>query len=654
MKSPRATLRPFTVLAALLASGVVAAPLPGADFAPIDEAARRLERVEGAPNASAVVLFEHAELWMMDPARGRVSSRLHVEARVKILTEEGRESYGEIEIPHSRHVRLSAFEGRTVLPDGRVVPLPDDAVFERRSSASRKIFVTAAAFPAVQVGAILDYRYDLHFDSIFYLEPWYFQSRVPTLRSKIDYYVPDDLSLRIWAQNRFKSRKIQQDSRREAGGRRITFWMERLPGVPSEPFAWPFADLSAKVMLIPSAVHSGGLDYPLLDSWKSVCKLIDEQYRTALRRHHDVRAKAREIVTKAGKDPVEQARALYTFVRDRIETVPLPGVLLAEGSNVDAVLAGGRGDYAEKALLLASLLEAVKIDAELVWVAERQDGRVDLGLANPAWFDSIVVRAHPGGREVFLDPSDPTLGFGFLRPGNEGMAAVVFDHKSPQTIDLPTTSFEKNLRKAVVDLAVDEEGRATGHGELDLSGQHAWLRLGWRNTPEETAEAWTDWLEEAYPGFAIDGVEVDESIPERHVRVSWTMAQLQEEVLGDEESLLPSRPLGPFQQRFQLAASERRTPVLFSFADRDEVELHLSWPDGWEVESAPPTVSEQGTAGSLSVSVERQDGEHRLTYHRRLDLPKREIVGRDGYGAVRALDARAEENDAEPVLLVRR
>ena len=74
----------------------------------------------------------------------------------------------------------------------------------RGSTCGHNLYVTAVAFPAVQVGAILDYRYDLRFDSIFFTEPWYFAGRLPTLLSEIVYYIPKSVSAQTWSRDPYK------------------------------------------------------------------------------------------------------------------------------------------------------------------------------------------------------------------------------------------------------------------------------------------------------------------------------------------------------------------------------------------------------------------------------------------------------------------
>src|SRR5689334_22366846 len=124
-----------------LALLLLALALPAAadTFPPISEQERSLSSFPGEPNAPAVFLFRKSEFLMMGYGVGgneQKSSRLLVQERVKILTEKGKE-LGEVAVAHSNSSRLSGFKGRTVLPDGRIIPLGDDARFQRKVSRRR-------------------------------------------------------------------------------------------------------------------------------------------------------------------------------------------------------------------------------------------------------------------------------------------------------------------------------------------------------------------------------------------------------------------------------------------------------------------------------------------------------------------------------------
>lgn len=634
-----------------LSVAISASAASAASFPPVTETERALTEVPGYPHAPAVVLFEKAELRIMD-LRHDNSSRLEVLKRVKILAEEGKE-YGEIEIWHSRDFRLSDLEGRTVLPDGREVTLSKDSVFEERTSRARKSFVTKAAFPAVEVGAIVDYRYALNWDSIYHLEPWFFHNRVPTLLTEITYDKPNNLGIKTWYRET-SPQKLQSEVLKSTRGARLRVWLENLPPVPDEPHSFPFSDLSSRFMVVPKELMLGGQKEPILDSWKTLCLLIDQQgfYGQARRKDRQASKQAQALAAKAASAR-EKARALYAFVRDEILSADSGSVFIDRESNVDRTLADGRGTSAEKAILLQAMLAAVKVDSRLVWVADRREGQADLSVANPYWFDRVIVRAEVDGEHAYLDPYDRGLGFGRLSPYYENTEALLFDKKDPEVVTLPGQPFDRNVRRAVLDLTLDDEGRLTGTGTLRLAGHSARPRLRWKDDAEATAEAWKEWLEENLSRFEIGDVAVEESIDEEELRVAWSLAQRQEDVLGDETSLRPSRPLGPVSQPFTLPAESRYTPVWFAYGDRDEVEVTVAWPEGWELDVVPSASRFDHEVGAFVAAAEVDEAGRRLTFRRRFDV-HHSVFGHDRYAALRQLFGEAEKSDAQELVWVRR
>ncbi|MCP4204510.1 MAG: DUF3857 domain-containing protein [bacterium] len=620
-----------------------------ADFPPITDEERSLAAVPGQATAPALVLYRKAELRMLDYPR-EVSSYLKVNVRIKILTEEGKK-HGEVEIPHSGFYRLKKVEGRTVLPNGQIVPLPEDAVFEERRSRSLKAFVTKLVFPAVEVGAILDYRYTVRWDSLFYLEPWYFHGRLPTRLSEITYIKPNNLGLEPWAVQT-QPQPLQTSTTKTKLGTELRIWAEQLAGIPDEPYSFPFADLATRFMLVPTVVNLSSGPEPLLDSWRSACSIFADDYKNARRSDRQTKKKA-SALTAGLPSLIEKVASLHAFVRDEIRTDLTYGVGIGDKQTVDRVLADGHGTPVAKALLLQSLLAGVGVDSDLIWVADRNLGRVDLSVANPWWFDGGLVRIEVDRETTYLDPVDRSAGFGQLPPYYEGTPALVFHRSKPEIIELPIAPATENLRRASLDLAVDSDGRVGGRGSLELEGHQAWryVRLG--EDTAATEDAWREYLEERFSGYDVTAIEVEEDLREQHVRIGWSLRQRDEEVLGDEVSVYLSKPLGPAAHPFSLPAGQRRTPVQMLYGRLDRLTATLSWPEGWELQAAPPDASHTGTAGTVEVHTETAETARRVEFKRRFELSGREFGGNDGYTALRNLYDQASKLDARPVVLLR-
>jgi hypothetical protein len=635
VKNVHARPLPAFVLLAVSFCGAAAADT----FPPVTEAERALTAVPGEPNAPAVILFKKATLTMNGFSLAEYgASHLLVQVREKILTDEGARTWGEATVLSSEVARIRGFTGRTVLPDGNSVAVPADAQFRRKLSAARGVFVSSLAFPAVQRGAILDYQYELTLRWGSMLEPWYFAADVPVLHSEINFRTSGEQPLRPWRRDPFRI-GLKTETGRGVAGWSTRMWADNVPAVRNDPNGPPFSDLALQIAISPWG------------RWGEVCPAFLKMYRNAQHKSGEAAEKARSVAGQG--NPREKALRLFHFVRDEIATDEESGVFF-EAKSVGNVLAQRHGRQAEKSVLLQTLLRETGVDSVLVWAADRRLGLVDLSLVSPFWFDRILVALDLEGQRVYLDPGERGLDFGQIAPWYEGTTGLPVDESKIRAVALPETPFDQSARKAVVDLTLDAAGRLTGTGELVLTGNHAYERIGWKEDATKTAEAWKDWLGDQLKDFKVTDVKVEESPDDRKVRLTWSLQQREDEVLGDEATLAPSRPLGPRTQLFVQDADQRRSPVLFPYADRDEVELRVRWPQGWTVNATPQPAHEESPQGDFSVSVESDAAGRTLVYRRRLDIKQKLLAHPQEYEKVRALYAAVEKSDAQALSLVRR
>ena len=81
--------------------------------------------------------------------------------RVKIFTERGKETQSKIDIPYISGVSVSDIAGRTIKPDGTIIELKKDAIFDRELVKAGKLKLKAKSFalPGIETGAIIEYRW---------------------------------------------------------------------------------------------------------------------------------------------------------------------------------------------------------------------------------------------------------------------------------------------------------------------------------------------------------------------------------------------------------------------------------------------------------------------------------------------------------------
>ena len=317
-------------------------------------------------------------------------------------------------------------------------------------------------------------------------------------------------------------------------------------------------------------------------------------------------------------------------------------------SNANETLKEGIATAAETGMLLQIMLKAAGIDSDLVWAAHRDRGVVDLSVANPSWFDGVFVRVDFGQGPIYLDATDPGLAFGQLQPGFEGMAAVVPELRKPETLDLPKSDPASSRRIAKLTLAVDEDGRVAGTGTMERTGQWAWSVIDGSDDQQAKVDAWKESLEKDYPTFEITDVKLSEDADESRVDLQWSMAQREEEVLGDEVSITPAAILAASQP---FEAEKRLTSVQLEMNRNDVVELELSWPPGWEIESVPEMADFGTPLGTYKLDMTWDEEAGTLSYRRLFERPAGEVRGDAHYGVLRQLYDVASRTDASTISL---
>ena len=161
------------------------------EFPPVGEAERKLAEVPFAKGAPAAVLLAARQCQWTWLDSDLMLSMQEVR-RVKILTEAGVKSHGDLKFDLYGSWRVKKVEARTVLPDGTVVDASGDVHREKSESGVEAVRV---AFPKVQVGAILDFRIETNADAGA-LSPWFIQERIPVLESRLLLLPPKGLKYR--------------------------------------------------------------------------------------------------------------------------------------------------------------------------------------------------------------------------------------------------------------------------------------------------------------------------------------------------------------------------------------------------------------------------------------------------------------------------
>src|SRR5688500_5493589 len=202
MKAPFPFLRPAASACACLCllAALAAALAPRAagargdkDWRPVDPADLTLPAPTVERDADAEALFW--EVKVADEADGGdPRTVLHHYVRIKIFNERGRESQSKVDIlaPKfgGREIKINDIAGRTIKPDGTIVELKKEDIFERTvvKTGGLKVKAKSFAMPSVEPGSIIEYRWrEVRGDTISFYDRFEFSRDIPV--REVKYYV---------------------------------------------------------------------------------------------------------------------------------------------------------------------------------------------------------------------------------------------------------------------------------------------------------------------------------------------------------------------------------------------------------------------------------------------------------------------------------
>jgi transglutaminase-like putative cysteine protease len=373
---------------------------------------------------------------------------------------------------------------------------------------------------------------------------------------------------------------------------------------------------------------------------------------------------AAEIVRGVADDSL-RARALYEHVKQRVRWVQIPvhrTKLVPDAPS--EVLERGYGDAKDIASCLTFLMRSVGLEAHMALVATTGASRFDLRFPTFQSFDHAVVHLLLPLREVWLDATDPHLGFGGMSESVRGgrwdalTTPFLVWEGSPNFWDPTVRSIAieaygpGDCGYSVTDPQVvwDASGTVTFRATLEMRGAHALaLRRGLRGqSPDEQARVFGEWLARSsgaervveMSAANIDSLEAD-------LRIRYAVAR--QWTPGADEVRIPSRFFGLPYPQVTLEPGRRFGSVAFPFPEEIASEVPLTAPDGYSVATLPADLEISSGFLRFERSYVAAFGSSQITSSLRIEEPS---VDAAQFGRlVRALEMIRSAGDEEIVFV---
>jgi transglutaminase-like putative cysteine protease len=320
--------------------------------------------------------------------------------------------------------------------------------------------VTTLTIPDVRVGDIVEYWYTSEEfrppDPDFFFPSYLFQSPEPVLRSRIEIRIPPGKQLYYETKN-MPAEQAQPAIRRDADGGQTYVW--EMDDVP------PF-DAERAMPAYPEVVAS--MRATVLPNWNKIFDRLSEFYRTRMIATDAVKAATAAAIGDA--TPVEDKIArIYQYVQRKIRYISIKTDVATDftGHPAEVTLANGYGDCTDKAILLATMLGVVGVEAHPI-ILQTFGGRRDQYAIPNVGGDHAIDAVFLNGRRFFLDGTAETYKYPAFRFDDYGRPYVDALGRTVGFIDRPPPGADSVRQE--FSLTFDDRGAIRGARVSEVTG----------------------------------------------------------------------------------------------------------------------------------------------------------------------------------------
>ena len=573
--------RPFALLLALCIS--TPASLLYAQFQEPTKAELQMTEDPKAPGAAAVYLN------LSDITDNTLHFRSYY-ARIKVLQEKGKELATVIVPPHLHEVfKVTDIKARTIHADGKIIPLtgkPEDLLLLKTSG--NQINQMTFTLPNVEVGSILEYRYELRYEDYISAPAWQLQRDYLVHRAHYA-FIPQGYRLEKWEQ---LPPGVQVKTNPAVG--EYTLDVTDIPPLPHEDWMPPIMGSQTYQVLFFYKTQFG-------DFWSSEAK----QWAKEVDHFAEPTKSIHEVVSgliSPSDSELDKARKLYKAVQGLDNTdfsrqkgkAELKKLGLREAKTADDTWTQKSGSRQDIALLYLAMLRAAGLTAWDMKVVDRERAVFAPGYLNFDQLDDDIIILETGGKEIMLDPGEKLCPFQTVSWRHSGAEGVRESAQGSAVARSPLQAYTSNETKRTGTVFLDEQGAMTGSFRFVMSGQTAmyWRQQAILNDEDGVKKRFDRSLLTAMP----DGVEghIDRFINLDNPDVNLIAVISARGTLGATTSkrmLLPGFLFEVHGHKPFLDRPQRQTPVDMHYGEQIIDQVIYQLPSGFSVEAAPKETS---------------------------------------------------------------
>ncbi|HEV8703253.1 MAG TPA: DUF3857 and transglutaminase domain-containing protein [Candidatus Polarisedimenticolia bacterium] len=587
----------------------------GADAWPeITPAEKSLTKVDQDPEADAVVLINDRNGKIVQRAEDWVNV-LDYHWRIKILNDRGKR-YADVHLPAEKLSRILNIRARTVKDDGTILPVAPDQIFEKLLYQVGDLKVTewVFKFPAVERGAILEYRYDRYDNFLVFVDPWYFAGPEFTLLSRLTQVIPNGMTYSILCDLCGGAKpEVKEWREAKAKGQMYSIELRNVPGYREELMMPPARDVTPRMEMVMQGwkdrrIEALGRQDNLFTDWASVAKYASFYYQQAIKAGQVAIKPVVDEWTKGLSDPQEKIKAITRHVQQDFRYLDFYRFVTLSPDPIDKLLKNKAADNAEKAVLLMAALKAIGVDSHAAQVSGKAGGSLNPKFFSPTQFThAIVGLPQADGTYQWIDPTVSYAPFGFVPWTDSGAGALLLKGDQGELITLGSkaelsASRYKLSVKPRADLKADIEAEAEYIGEDAIE-----MRDDLAPISESDRKSYLQaWVAERRPDAVLKSFSIEDiDAMDKPLRIKMSIEAPGLVTRADDVLLVRACVLNCYDTN-PLSRANRQHPFYIDRGWSREETVVIVPPSGMIAAQMPPPAAAKSVIGSLSLGCTSQ------------------------------------------------
>lgn len=615
------TFRSFVLFSAFLFVLVFASPAFGfqVEWRPVTPEELTMTEPKVEKDADAEAIFWETKL--DDKKYSKLTVSHYV--RLKIFTERGREKFSKVDIPFTKGKKVGNVAARVIKPDGSMVVLKPEDIFEREIAKAGKAKFQAKSFavPGIDIGVIVEYQYEetIKGDSVSG-ERLRFQRDIPM--QKVTYYVrPFERSTLSFAFYNLPELRFKKDKK--------DFQVATLEDVPAEkdePYMPPPDEVLKWVYLR----YTGGATEG--DMWTFTNLIWSGVMKKLSKPNKEVKQLSASLVSNAATDE-EKIRNIYSYVQKEIKNISYDNSLTEEQQDkikikdADDALRQRMGPSIFIDLLFASLARAAGFEVNLVLSADRSENFFG---PNKYPFNSFIepaaIAVKIGKDWRFFNPGVPYLGFEQLLWYREDGISMLVGEGGFIWKTTPISSYEQSAAKRTAQLKLNADGSLEGTARIEFTGHQAINRRrdDFRDSPAKREENFREEIKRRISTAEITDMTV-ENFDDNSKPLAYSFKiRVPNYSQKAGRRLLLQPGFFEYGSSPTFSSSDRVYDIYFPYPWSENDDIQITFPKGFKLDTAdaPNEVADTNKVGRLKVEMAVETASNVLKYKRSFHFGK--------------------------------